>query len=169
VGTPPHSVGLNEEIAGQQPVEEQQDEGPRGGHDKPDHADRLDPHCRNEERQNAAADHRPTHPHQQRRHGAARIAAGHDRLGQQPDQRAEAHPDQNQIGPLLDHFRELQVFHGGDPIGLVGYAAYQAYERDSQSIGRLDFSVTGTLRVPYCCCQRRQQPRRNNRYLRYRP
>lgn len=46
------------------------------------------------------------------RHRPARIAARHDRLGQQSDDRAEADPHQDVVGPLLDRRGEFDAFDG---------------------------------------------------------
>src|SRR6185503_6241980 len=59
----------------------------------------------------AATDDRAADSHGQCGNGPARVAAGHDRLGEQTDDRAKADPNQNVVAPLVRRFGDLGVIH----------------------------------------------------------
>ena len=95
---------------------------------KPSRADRHDPLTVEEEGDHAAAQNRPDDSHQGRTEGTARIAARHDGLGGQTDQRSKADPHQDFVGRVLENQGDLGIGairvapqDDGAPIGKVAY------------------------------------------------
>src|SRR5690606_26611705 len=80
---------------------------------KPQRADGRHAEALEEEHHGPAADDGSPNAHGQRGESSARIAARHDRLGQQTNDGAESYPNKHVVGRLMDGLSQLRAIHTG--------------------------------------------------------